>query len=81
MKIQAFENGSGGWDRTDYYPSEDQSLARRESAIASGGGRSGDPLAPDLARVVDIWPKLNGALKLAILAIVDASGAGKEEAL
>jgi hypothetical protein len=27
-----------------------------------------------LAKVVDAWPHLSGALKLAVLAIVDASG-------
>lgn len=41
----------------------------------------GDPLSPhsspDLAsllKVVEAWPRLNGSLKLAILAIIDAGG-------
>jgi hypothetical protein len=58
----------------------------KSSGNDGGGGQSGAecgalgaqnaPLDPDLAAVVDAWPKLPGAIKAGILAMVTAGRRG-----
>jgi hypothetical protein len=78
LELSGLYESSGGWDRTYTNTIDPQAVAALVSARASGVAFDvGHIAAPDrrmLARVVEAWPRLNGSLKLAILAIADAAG-------
>lgn len=69
--------GSGGRDRTDQKPLENQAFESLLARILTLGADSSlECENPDLrlfARVVHKWPTLNKSLKLAVLAIVDST--------
>lgn len=76
IKIQGFNNGSGGWDRTNALRIDYQRVSEPVSAIVSGAPPGWNELPEAdrtlLGRVIQSWATLNGSLKLAVLAIVDS---------
>ena len=55
---------------------------RKQAIAETGGAESGalggefDPVDPDLAAVIEAWPKLPEAVRAGILAMVRAAGSG-----
>ena len=59
-------------DATRGNPEENADLQKGAAPGAAVGAENG-PIDPDLARVIEAWPKLPAAIRAGVLAMIDAA--------